>query len=285
MAQSVRAPRRCGSRTHPAHGQPRAVHGTDEARDSIRRRLYFVVTMLGTERGGTRGRTSTFGRNPTEAAIADDEKRERDESGYDDRQAWNLRENERGHVMGDRTGPVDEGMRRRLAMVARIVIASGMQVEAARRRLFQIDKTGRAEKPGHQPNGDQRQSQQHRCTRKARRPPILLKIANGLCHKSLSVWSENPPRHCNALPSHRLQTAAHRRNSVQRRCESNGHRARRQGGHGLAHPSRTHSSAIDQNSILSVPMKNRGVPTSIRPRPKPALLGKYSCPSRLSTFN
>lgn len=64
------------------------------------------------------------------------------------------------------------------------MIASGMQVEAARRRPFQFDKTGRAEEPGNQANGDQRQSQQHRRARKARRLPITLKHTNGFRHKS-----------------------------------------------------------------------------------------------------
>jgi hypothetical protein len=69
------------------------------------------------------------GRNFKQGAIRQQQQHQRDKCRDHEREAWNLRKDERRFVLRDRAGPGRQGTRLRLAMMAGITIPPCVEME------------------------------------------------------------------------------------------------------------------------------------------------------------
>ena len=88
-----------------------------------------------------------MGNNLKQGAIGQEQQHQRHKFRDHEREAWNVRKDERRFVLRHRAGPGRQGTRLRLAMVTGITVSPCMEMETPGGRLFEINKARMADKP------------------------------------------------------------------------------------------------------------------------------------------
>ena len=95
-----------------------------------------------------------MGRDRKQGAIGHQQQDQRLEEGDHNRQAWDLRQDERGFVLHDGAGPLNERTGLRLSVMTGLPITTAVEVKAPTLGLFEVEIAGVADKPAHHAHAD-----------------------------------------------------------------------------------------------------------------------------------
>lgn len=93
------------------------------------------------------GRTATVGRNLKQGAIGQEQQHQRHKFRDHEREAWNVREDERRFVLRHRAGPGREGTCLGLAVMTGIMIPPCVEMKTSGGRFLEIKEARVADKP------------------------------------------------------------------------------------------------------------------------------------------
>ncbi len=88
-----------------------------------------------------------MGRNQEKRSIRNEQKNQRHEDRYHDRQAGNLGQDKRPFILRHRAGPGDQRSKLGATVMAGVVITAAMKIERPDRGLFEFIEAGRANDP------------------------------------------------------------------------------------------------------------------------------------------
>ena len=167
----------------------------------------FVVTVLRTGLEDAEGRTAAIGRNRYETTIPDQQEHERDEDRHDDGKARNFRQDKRGFILGDGTGPLRNRSGLGLTVATGLAIPHRVKMDNPILPHILRQNTGRADDTGHEPDNHEQAGE---CPQPgpSTEMPGEKHVAKDGVHEQRSSNNEaltlrNSRRNCLPTPAHR----------------------------------------------------------------------------------